>query len=226
MLRALIETRKRARSDVDLEEENKIPAKKKKITPKLPVAMTERLFYHMQSMETFFVDANDSGTNDSESDFEYDWSLYRKKISANQCLDDDEKMMMILWNGFIESNQILWRGWKNVDAVCKRFIEMHSNDILDHKLYRNFILHLCRLSKIGLLSAKNVAKLINHIHAAMYLETDINNKTGNNQPERHKPRSCEYVRVSVSLAATKSHEFGHFALKSRRNSYANDVLRK
>lgn len=204
MLRALIETRKRAINDVDSDEETKIPSKKKKITPKLPVAITERLFYHMQSMEKFFVDANDSGTSDSESDFEYDRSLYRKKISANQCLDDDEKMMMILWNGFIEKNQILWRGWKNVDAVCERFIEWHSNDILHLKLYRNFILHLCRLAKIGLLSAENVAKLINHIHAAMHLGTDINNKTGNNRPERHKSRSCEFVRVSVQQQSFSS----------------------
>jgi len=66
-------------------------------------------------------------------------------------INEGERKFMIMWNKFRRAH--LWAtGFKNLEALCHLFIKDHGEEVIEKKVYRNFIIFLNTLSIDELIS--------------------------------------------------------------------------
>lgn len=207
-------TRKRAIND--LGPVSSVPPKRKRIANHeilIPMSINERYFYHSQSMEPFSI--TNEELSDSASDSELtDGDLHQRKLNANHILNDGERAIMNLWNRFMQQQRIRTpRGQSNVRAICQSFIDYHGREIVNDRLYRNFILHLCNLKDIMLLSSADMMYLIRHIQQYYGIKYECNAKAAISDLDKRKLKVVK-KKVSKSTLNTNRPKRIHYGLRS------------
>lgn len=102
---------------------------------------------------------------DSEGEHDNDWQRKFTQRQLDEFLDvnEGEKEMFILWNLYVMKNNFI--GYCKIPEACSAFVDIHGAEILQKKLYRNFMLHLCNLSDNGLLTNGEFLAIVNKINA-------------------------------------------------------------
>lgn len=200
--------RKRAMND---HSDSPVPSKKLRsqkkveIVPKsiqikaevVPKPNGRRKFYHIRSLTPYFVKRNDEDSDDET--LHQEWN--QRRTNENRILNEGEKAMMNLWNGFIDRQKIP-RGWKNMHAFCRTFIDGHIKDIVKKQLTRNFILHLCNLKDIGGLSSVDCLQLIQYMQSRMGIQTKVLERILANHFAKPKPKTAKKSFLSTSSKQT------------------------
>lgn len=207
-------TRKRAIND--LGPVDSIPPKRKRITNDkilIPMSINERHFYHSQSMEPFSI--TNEELSDSASDSEsVDGHLHQRKLNSNRILNDGERAIMNLWNEFLQKQRIrVPRGLSNVRGICHSFIDYHGREIVNDRLYRNFILHLCNMKDIMLLSSADMMHLVRHIQQYYGIKFECNEKAAISDLDKRKLKVVK-KKVSTSKLNTNRPKRVHYSLRS------------
>lgn len=103
--------------------------------------------------------------NDSEGEHDPEWqrAYTHRQINEFSDVNEGEKAMLKLWNLFVMKHNIC--GDCRVPFACEAFVNVHSQDIWDKKLYRNFLLHLCNLHDFGLLTSSQYHAIVQKLHA-------------------------------------------------------------
>lgn len=164
----------------------------------VPKPKGRRKFYHIRSLTPYFVKRNDEDSDDET--LHQEWN--QRKINENRILNEGEKAMMNLWNGFID-RQPIPRGWKNMHAFCRTFIDGHIKDIVKKRLTRNFILHLCNLKDIGSLGSVDCLQLIQYMQSRMGIQSKVLERILANHFEKPKPKTAKKSSLSTSSKQTR-----------------------
>lgn len=112
-----------------------------------------RLYYHT---ETCLPVRPQEIDRDSESEDDPEWLRIKTQLMIDEFTDvnEGEKELMKMWNlhvmkyGFVGDCQIA--------LACNMFVEQKGRELIQRKLYRNFVLHMCNLLDFGLVSASVV----------------------------------------------------------------------
>lgn len=139
---------------------NRIPIEP---TPIQYTSIHKRYFFHTLSNRPFLI--RDRGESDDSSD-EMDYVRLHQKIHASEIndivdLNEGEKEMMNLWNTFLDGYKSF--GIKHLTLICREFIDVHVAVILQSKLYRNFVLHLCTMYDNDIIGASDFLVLVQHL---------------------------------------------------------------
>lgn len=143
--------------------QNKRP-RKKTISITIPYkfqSLNERTFYHSQSYRAFMINADEKIADSDEEGGTLDQMLQQKDIDEFMDLNEGEKQMFSMWNQFVRN--VTSFGTGHMRAICDSFINSHAREIIQKKLYRNFLLHLCSLHDFGLLKQEDVFHLVEHL---------------------------------------------------------------
>lgn len=127
------------------------------------IPLNKRHFYHIRSNQPFLIENTDA-MDDSDDEMEHVTmyqQIHQSEMNRKPFLNNGEKEMMNLWNTFIDSQKGF--GQQHMPDICQRFIHMHVGDILEKKLYRNFLLHLCTLHDAGIINAFDYVVLVQYI---------------------------------------------------------------
>lgn len=178
------------------------------IVPVKTISIDKRQFYHIQSHQAFLVDSNSAAADDSADDNEcVSWyqHIHQMEINHQRYLNEGEKEMFNLWNAFVDGQKCF--GLKHTRTICDRFITLHIRDILQKKLYRNFLLHLCVLNDNGFLEAKDYMELVQNVQSYMGIITwkafKINMEARQRKSEQKKKRSKSPVSIEPETKRTR-----------------------
>lgn len=122
----------------------------------------KRYFFHSTVNRPFLVRDHDESYDSTD---EMDYVRVYQKVHVSEIndfvdLNEGEKEMINLWNSFLYGYKSF--GDKHVMFICRTFIDKHVDDILQKKLYRNFLLHLCTLHDYNTIEASDFTILVQH----------------------------------------------------------------
>lgn len=94
---------------------------------------------------------------DMDSEAENDPAWLQKKtlmmIDDFTDVNDGEKELMKMWN--LHIMKYVFVGDCQIPIACDMFIDKRGRELLEKKLYRNFLLHMCSMCDFGLLSPED-----------------------------------------------------------------------
>ncbi|GAB6031170.1 suppressor of zeste 12 [Chamberlinius hualienensis] len=139
---------------------------------------------------------------DSEAENDPEWLQIKTKRMIDEFTDvnEGEKELMKLWNlhvmkfGFVGDNQI--------PTACKMFVNIHGREILNRKLFRNFVLHMCNLLDFELIGASILYQMVRQL---LMLPNNNNNDEDvvDDQPKAMKEIKEENRTNSNSTSSIK-----------------------
>lgn len=130
-----------------------------KITPKkiykkqvLKESPTTRKYYDCIT----FNPVTDTSVNPN-----YNWvkEMWRRKMDAEEELDEDQKQFALMWNYFMTENREIYRGNCHMKPALKKFVE-ENKELLNKKLKSPYISHIAILKDLGILDRKEAMECI------------------------------------------------------------------
>ncbi|CAG8560360.1 3978_t:CDS:10 [Funneliformis caledonium] len=128
-----------------------------------PVALSSlpsQSFYHSH---TFMPYIGDENVNDSEDDICTHWveQLNDETLDEISDVNDKEKLMMKIWNRFIEPQKGL--ADRNLPEVCIQFSKSRGDQIISLDLRNEFAFHLLNILEFQLIDSQCVAKCLSYV---------------------------------------------------------------
>jgi len=130
-----------------------------KITPKkiykkqvLKESPTTRKYYDCIT----FNPVTDTSVNPN-----YNWvkEMWRRKMDAEEELDEDQKQFALMWNYFMTENREIYRGFCHMKPALKKFVE-ENKELLNKKLKSPYISHIAIMKDLGILDRKEAMECI------------------------------------------------------------------
>lgn len=90
-----------------------------------------------------------------------DWikEMWRRKMDAEEGLDEDQKQFALMWNDFMVKNREIYRGNCHMKPAVKKFTE-ENKELLNRKLKSPFINHIAILKDLGIFDRKEAMERI------------------------------------------------------------------
>lgn len=146
-------TKKRLSSEIDEDNDpnNNRKVKHLKLDSNVKKIKTidERTFHHIKTNGAYSIEDVDEDSDNGEEFAEIFQRCHQSELNEFVDVNDGEKQIMNLWNIFMGNQRCF--AYKHMPAICRHFIDMHIDVILEKDLYRNFSLHLCNLNDMGII---------------------------------------------------------------------------
>lgn len=123
-------------------------------------AIDERTFYHIHSNQPYSTEDIDEDSSDEMEIAKVFQRVRQTELNDFIDVNDGEKQMMNLWNMFLNNQKCL--GCKQMPVICRLFIDAHFRDVIEKKLYRNFLLHLCTLCDVDIITQRHFVDIVKH----------------------------------------------------------------
>ncbi|CAI2170711.1 2493_t:CDS:2 [Funneliformis geosporum] len=136
------------------------PVKRYTTTPVALSSLPSQTFYHSHTFMPFIGDEN---VNDSEDDICTHWveQLNDETLDEISDVNDKEKLMMKIWNRFIEPQKGL--ADRNLPEVCIQFSKTRGDLIISLDLRNEFAFHLLNILEFQLIDSQCVAKCLSYV---------------------------------------------------------------
>lgn len=147
----------------------------KKLVKKIsvePTPIDDRQIYHVLN--------NIAVTNgEPEATESYKWLVDLSKNLIDEFVDLNvgEKEFFKLWNSHIFANPCY--GDKMMISILEKFIDLHSLEIVQKNLYKNFILHLTSLLDFGILNQSSLAEMISRSQEVVRNDSSSSSSSNN-----------------------------------------------